>query len=191
MQMNTWARTLVSVQWWMGRRSRSMLLMDRKSRSTRGQRFVGRHYLDGVHLLGPDGGADDVEPVQGRLGGDGLRVAGERERVVGDVQDVVLGHLVAADDLPDPDPDLAGTGQAFTAPAGSTRSNAGSASSPTNSSAEAATPPSKLSKPTSAPGPRDGTKTPSRSSGPNPPNRSSSQSGDFLHGSPVRHTSDQ
>jgi len=52
----------------------------------------------------------------------------------------VLGHLVSADDLPDPDPDLAGTGQAFTAPAGSTRSNAGSASSPTNSSAEAATP---------------------------------------------------
>src|ERR1035437_8897697 len=27
MQMNTWARTLVSFQWWMGRRSRSMLLM--------------------------------------------------------------------------------------------------------------------------------------------------------------------
>src|SRR5664280_2564226 len=69
------------------------------------------------------------------------------------------------------------------------QSNAGSASSPTSSSAEAATPPPRLSKPTSAPGPRDGTKTPNRSSGPNPPNRSSSQSGDFLYGSPVRHTS--
>jgi hypothetical protein len=39
-------------------------------------------------------------------------VAGEGERVLADVQDVVLGHLVPADDLPDPDPDLAGTGQA-------------------------------------------------------------------------------
>ena len=29
-----------------------------------------------------------------------------------DGQGVVLGHLVPADDLPDPDPDLAGTGQA-------------------------------------------------------------------------------
>jgi transposase len=65
------------------------------------------------------------------------------------------------------------------APAGSTRSSAGSASSPKSSSAAAATPPSKPSKPTSAPGPRDGTKTPNHSSGPNPPDRSSSQSDDF------------
>jgi len=49
-----------------------------------------------------EGGADDVDPVQGRLGSDGVLVAGEREPVVGDVQDVVLGHLVPADDLPDP-----------------------------------------------------------------------------------------
>ena len=81
----------------------------------------------------------------------------------------------------------------FTRPAsklpGSTRSSAGSASSPTSSSAAAATPPSGPSKPTSAPGPRDGTKTPNHSSGPSQPNRSSSQSDDFLHGSPVRDTS--
>src|SRR5450759_1440602 len=77
-----------------------------------GQRLVGRHYLGGVHLLGPDGGADDVEPVQGGLGGDGFGVAGEGERVVGDGQGGVLGHLVAADDLADPDPDLPGAGQA-------------------------------------------------------------------------------
>jgi len=32
--------------------------------------------------------------------------------------------------------------------------------------------------------------TPNPSSGPNPPNRSSSQSADFLHGSPVQDTSD-
>jgi hypothetical protein len=39
-------------------------------------------------------------------------VAGGGERGFGDVQPVVLGHLVPADDFPDPDPDLAGTAQA-------------------------------------------------------------------------------
>src|SRR5450759_3234785 len=77
-----------------------------------GQGLVGRHDLGRVHLLGTDGGADDVDPVQGRLGGDLVLVAGEGERVFGDVQDLVLGHLVPAHDLADPDPDLAGPGQA-------------------------------------------------------------------------------
>jgi hypothetical protein len=77
-----------------------------------GQGLVGRHHLGGVHLLGANGGADDVQPVQGRLRGDGLGVAGERETIIGNVQDVVLGHLVPADDPPDPHPDLAGTGKA-------------------------------------------------------------------------------
>src|SRR5664279_1885272 len=77
-----------------------------------GQALVGRDDLGRVHLFGGHGGADDIEPVQGRLGGDLVLVAGEDERVVGDVQEVVLGHLVPADDLPDPDPDLAGTSQA-------------------------------------------------------------------------------
>src|SRR5674476_44696 len=77
-----------------------------------GQRLVGGHHLGRVHLLGGHGGTDDVDPVQGRLGGDLVLVTGEGELVVLDVQDVVLGHLVPADDLPDPDPDLAGTSQA-------------------------------------------------------------------------------
>ena len=73
-------------------------------------------------------------------------------------------------------------------PSGSTRSNAGSASTPTNSSAEAVAPPSRPSKPTSAPTPRDGnpsrdralvSTTPGHLSGPNPPNGDSSQSDDF------------
>jgi hypothetical protein len=60
-------------------------------------------------------------------------------------------------------------------PAGSTRSNAGLASSPTSSSAAAATLPSELSRLISAPGPRDGTTTRKRSSGPRAPNRSSNR----------------
>src|ERR1035437_7120164 len=72
-----------------------------------GQTLVGGHPLARVHLLGTDGGADDIQPVQGRFGGDLVLVAGEGERVVGDGQGVVLGHLVPADDLPNPDPDLA------------------------------------------------------------------------------------
>src|SRR5674476_714925 len=77
-----------------------------------GQTLVGGDNLARVHLLGADGGGDDVQPVQGRLGSDLVLVTGEGERGLGDVQDVVLGHLVPADDLADPNPDLAGIGQA-------------------------------------------------------------------------------
>jgi len=83
-----------------------MLLIERKVSFDPGQRLVGGDDLGCVHLLGRHGGADDVDPVQGRFGGDLLLVTGEPEPVVGDVQDVVLGHLVPADDLADPDPDL-------------------------------------------------------------------------------------
>src|SRR5665647_473894 len=48
-----------------------------------GQTLVGGHDLGRVHLLGGHGGTDDVDPVQGRLGGDLVVVAGEGERVVG------------------------------------------------------------------------------------------------------------
>src|ERR1019366_1707804 len=77
-----------------------------------GQTLVGGHDFGGVHYLGRHGGADDVQPVQGGLGGDGLGVALVAEGVVGDGQGVVLGHLVPADDFADPHPDLAGTVQA-------------------------------------------------------------------------------
>src|ERR1035437_8223869 len=77
-----------------------------------GQTLVGGDNLGRVHLLGAHGGGDDVDPVQGRLGGDLVGVAGEDERVFGDGQGVVLGHLVPADDLPAPGPDLARTSQA-------------------------------------------------------------------------------
>src|SRR5665811_2474391 len=48
-----------------------------------GQTLVGGHHLARVHLLGAVGGADDIQPVQGRLGGDLVLVAGEGERVFG------------------------------------------------------------------------------------------------------------
>src|SRR5450759_3056611 len=59
-----------------------------------GQTLVGGDNLGRVHLLGADGGGDDVQPVHGRLGSDLVLVAGEGERVFGDGQGVVLGHLV-------------------------------------------------------------------------------------------------
>src|SRR5664279_1627589 len=40
-----------------------------------GQRLVGSDELRRVHLLGGHGGADDVDPVQGRLGADVVLVA--------------------------------------------------------------------------------------------------------------------
>src|SRR4051794_16729461 len=62
---------------------------------------------------------------------------------------------------------------------GSTRSNAGSGSSPTRRSAVAPTDPSRPSKPTSVPGSPTGTPTPDRSCGPRPPRRSSNHSPDI------------
>jgi len=64
-------------------------------------------------------------------------------------------------------------------PAGSTKSNAGSPTSPTTSSGAATIAAFKPSKTTFAPGPKPGTKTRSRSSGPRPPSRSSTPSADF------------
>src|SRR5665647_3465278 len=54
-----------------------------------GQALVGRHDLGGIHLLGGHCGADDVDPVHGGLGVDGVGVAGEAEGVFGDGQGVV------------------------------------------------------------------------------------------------------
>ncbi len=64
---------------------------------------------------------------------------------------------------------------------GSTRSNAGSATSPTNSSAAACTNPCRHWRKTSATGSRSGTKTRNHSPGPRPPKRSSTPSPDISH----------
>ena len=65
-----------------------------------GQRLVGGHDLGRSHLLGIDGGADEVQPVQGRLGGDGLGGASAAEGVRRDVQGKCLAILYAPMTLP-------------------------------------------------------------------------------------------
>jgi hypothetical protein len=72
-----------------------------------GQGLVGRHDLAGVHPGCVDGGADDVDPVQGRFGGDLFLVAGEGEGSLRDGESVLF-HLVSADDFAGTEPDLPG-----------------------------------------------------------------------------------
>ena len=59
----------------------------------------------GIELTRRDAGAHDIQPIEGRFTGDGLGVASVVERLFGDVELEVLGHLVLADDFPDPHPD--------------------------------------------------------------------------------------
>ena len=72
----------------------------------RAQALVGADGFRGVERTGGQAGADDVQAVQGRFGGDGIGFAAVAERGVGDLDVEVLGHLVAADDLADPQGDL-------------------------------------------------------------------------------------
>ena len=65
------------------------------------QVLVGAHGLCGIEVFGLDVGTDDVEPVELLLVRDPGFVALEREGLVGDVGDEVLGDLVAVDDLAD------------------------------------------------------------------------------------------
>ena len=51
-----------------------------------GQGFVGAHTRGGIHALGLDTSANDVQPVQRRLKRNGPGFACEGERVVGDEQ---------------------------------------------------------------------------------------------------------
>ena len=68
------------------------------------QAFVGAYRLVGIELTRRDAGAHDIQPIEGRFTGDGLGVASVVERLFGDVELEVLGHLVLADDFPDPAP---------------------------------------------------------------------------------------
>ena len=106
MQISTWALTRSSSRCQMGRRSRSSALMCRKSRSRLRQVLVGGHRAGRVEGVCGDRGADDVDPVGGRLGLDGGLVAAPGDPPVADVQDEVLGDLALIDDLPGGDTDL-------------------------------------------------------------------------------------
>src|SRR6266516_2884235 len=68
--------------------------------------LVGGDRGGGVQGAGGDTGADDVDPVEGGLGGDLLLVAVPGEPARADVEDEVLGDLPSVDDLAYPDPDL-------------------------------------------------------------------------------------
>ena len=65
------------------------------------QVLVGAHGLCGIEVFGLDVGTDDVEPVELLLVSDPGFVALEREGLVGDGGDEVLGDLVVVDDLAD------------------------------------------------------------------------------------------
>ena len=69
----------------------------------------------GADAGGGERGTDDVDAVKGGLAGELRLVAAEVESVVADIGFDMPGHLVAADDLADPEADPVGTG----APAGS------------------------------------------------------------------------
>ena len=70
-----------------------------------------------VQGVGGDGGADDVDAVQGGLGVDLAGSAGDGQGGVGDGDLEVFGHLVGVDDLADSEADLVRAGQ----PAGGDR----------------------------------------------------------------------
>ncbi len=64
-----------------------------------GQGFVVAHTGVGGHTLGHNRGADDIDAVKGRFGGNGLPLTRKRERRVLNVQGEVFGHLGAVHDL--------------------------------------------------------------------------------------------
>ena len=73
--------------------------------------LVGADHGSGVQGACGDTAADHVDAVEGGLGGNLAQVAAPGEAGAGDLGDELLAHLVLADDLPDPDPDLAGVCQ--------------------------------------------------------------------------------
>src|SRR5512132_546562 len=104
MQRRTCARTRPASRWWTGRMSRSIDLSARKARSTRARLLYARTVApaspnrrrmacERVEILRLNRGAQHVEAVERRLGGDRRRVAGEAARVLGDGEREVLGDL--------------------------------------------------------------------------------------------------
>ena len=87
----------------MGRTSSSLLRV-RKTADVF-ESLVAQHHIVVGEGVGGQAGAQHVDAVEGGLGGDGVLVAAEGERVLGDGDGEVLGHLERVDHLADPQPD--------------------------------------------------------------------------------------
>src|SRR6201981_2551023 len=107
MQSKTWARTRGVVQWNTGRSSRSTLFSERKACSTP----LRAHCRGGVGLGGWQIGADHIDAVERGLGGDAEGVLGEAERLVGDADVEMLGHVAPSEHRADRLADRRGTVQ--------------------------------------------------------------------------------
>lgn len=73
--------------------------------------FVAAHRLGRAHLLLRRAGADDIEPIEGRFGGDLLIQPLERKAALLDVEREVLTDFVFVDDFADPHSDLVTPGE--------------------------------------------------------------------------------
>src|SRR3981189_933736 len=101
MRKNMWARTRSASRWRMGRTSSSVLRVRKKPLDVF-ESLVAQHHIVAFEGLFGQAGAQHVDAVEGGLGGDGLGVAGERERLVGELDGGVFGHLVVVEDLSPP-----------------------------------------------------------------------------------------
>src|SRR5207248_4802233 len=73
-----------------------------------GQALAGGHGAGGVERFRGNGGADDVDPVGGRLGVDAGLVPAPGDLLLADVQGDVPGHLPLGQHLPGAQPDRGG-----------------------------------------------------------------------------------
>src|SRR6478736_59693 len=77
------------------------------------QALIEPHDIAGGERCLVEIGADDIEAIEPALGLDGLGVAVEAERIVGDGQDEVLGHLMPIEHRTGGEADLVGAAQRF------------------------------------------------------------------------------
>ena len=94
----------------MGRRS-EVVFADLEVGFDVGEVFVGGHGGWRVEVRGGDGGADDVDAVEGGFGVDVVLVAPPGEGRLADVEDEVLADLPLVDHFPGADADPGGVGQ--------------------------------------------------------------------------------
>src|ERR1700757_1812929 len=110
MQSKTWARTRGAVQW-----NRTQFEIDGLQRAEgvldAAETFVGTHRGSSVKLCRRQVGADHVDAVECGLGGNAEGVLGEAERLVGDADMEMLGHMAPSQHRPDGLADCRGVAQ--------------------------------------------------------------------------------